>query len=109
MQRFNVAKFGGTSVANFDAMDRCANIINNHHETKLILISACSGVTNLLVSLARGVHDETERNSIIQEISDIHNATIEHFSEPHQVRQDVNHITEQITQYAHTATTEPSK
>ncbi|MCY9845707.1 lysine-sensitive aspartokinase 3 [Vibrio caribbeanicus] len=109
MQRFNVAKFGGTSVANFDAMDRCANIINNNPETKLILISACSGVTNLLVNLARGVQDETKRNSIIQEISGIHNATIERFSEPHQVRQDINHITQQITHYAHTAVDKPSK
>ena len=96
MQRFNVAKFGGTSVANFDAMDRCANIINNNPETKLILISACSGVTNLLVNLARGVQDETKRDSIIQEISGIHKTTIERFSDPNQVRQDINHIKQQI-------------
>ena len=82
-------------------MDRCANIINNNPETKLILISACSGMT--IIGQRREEYKMTKRNSSIREISGIHNTTIERFSEPHQVRQDINHITQQITQYAYTA------
>lgn len=52
MSTFNVAKFGGTSVANFEAMSRCSAIIENNPQTRLVVSSACSGVTNLLVELA---------------------------------------------------------
>ncbi len=38
---FNVAKFGGTSVA-FEAMSRCAAIIENNSNTKLVVSSACT-------------------------------------------------------------------
>ncbi|MDF5302719.1 lysine-sensitive aspartokinase 3, partial [Vibrio parahaemolyticus] len=51
MSAFNVAKFGGTSVANFEAMSRCATIIENNPNTRLVVSSACSGVTNILVEL----------------------------------------------------------
>ncbi|MGR5469889.1 lysine-sensitive aspartokinase 3, partial [Vibrio astriarenae] len=54
MSAFNVAKFGGTSVANFEAMSRCSTIIENNPNTRLVVSSACSGVTNLLVELANG-------------------------------------------------------
>ena len=41
-----VAKFGGTSVADYDAMHRCADIIINNPATKVVVVSASSGVTN---------------------------------------------------------------
>ena len=58
MGAINVAKFGGTSVANFEAMNRCAAIVENNPDTKLVVISACSGVTNILVELANGVQEQ---------------------------------------------------
>lgn len=48
-----VAKFGGTSVANFDAMKRCAAIIAEQPNIKVIVVSAPSGVTDLLVRLSQ--------------------------------------------------------
>lgn len=36
MSTFNVAKFGGTSVANFEAMSRCSAIIENNPQTRLV-------------------------------------------------------------------------
>nr|WP_100913582.1 lysine-sensitive aspartokinase 3 [Pseudoalteromonas spongiae] len=48
----NVAKFGGTSVADYDAMVRCAEIVISNPSTRLVAVSASSGVTNHLVSLA---------------------------------------------------------
>lgn len=50
---FIVAKFGGTSVADFAAMSRCADIVLADPSIKLIVVSASSGVTNLLVDIAK--------------------------------------------------------
>ena len=69
MSNFNVAKFGGTSVANFEAMSRCAAIIESNPNTKLVVSSACSGVTNLLVELANGVQDQEHRSEILKQLS----------------------------------------
>ena len=49
-----VAKFGGTSLANFEAMSRCADVVLSSPNTRLVVVSASSGVTNLLVSLSQG-------------------------------------------------------
>jgi len=43
-----VAKFGGTSMADAQAMKRCASIIKNDPDKKVIIVSATSGTTNLL-------------------------------------------------------------
>ena len=48
-----VAKFGGTSVADFAAMSRCADIVLADPNIRLIVVSASSGVTNLLVEMTR--------------------------------------------------------
>ncbi len=72
MSAFNVAKFGGTSVANFEAMSRCSAIIENNPQTRLVVSSACSGVTNLLVELANGVQDaEQRRNKSKENITNV--------------------------------------
>ncbi len=73
MNSFNVAKFGGTSVADFTAMSRSAAVIENNPETKLVVISACSGVTNILVELANGVSDASSRQKLLIQLADIHN------------------------------------
>ena len=52
MNQVCVAKFGGTSVANYQAMCNCAKIVTNNPNTKLVVLSASAGVTNLLVELA---------------------------------------------------------
>lgn len=61
MNPINVAKFGGTSVANFEAMNRSAYVIEQNKNTHLVVISACSGVTNLLVELANGTQDNQRK------------------------------------------------
>lgn len=47
-----IAKFGGTSVANYEAMQNCARIVAANDATKIVVVSASAGVTNLLVDLA---------------------------------------------------------
>ncbi|MCX6138473.1 MAG: hypothetical protein NTV54_13375 [Ignavibacteriales bacterium] len=46
-----VMKFGGTSVESAEAIRRLTGIVSRDHRKKLIvLVSACSGVTNQLLS-----------------------------------------------------------
>jgi len=54
MSPINVAKFGGTSVANAAAMNNCADVVLANPATRVVVLSASAGVTNLLVALAQG-------------------------------------------------------
>lgn len=71
MLDINVAKFGGTSLANYEAMCRCAEVVVSHPNTRLVVVSASSGVTNYLVRLTQSDLDENEREAIVQHISDL--------------------------------------
>lgn len=103
MSTFTVAKFGGTSVANFEAMSRCAAIIEKNPETKLVVSSACSGVTNLLVELANGVPDTAQRAQIIQKLTEIHEAIIAQLQHSDAVQQDVHAILATVSNLAEAA------
>lgn len=58
MSHLSVAKFGGTSVANFPAMSACAKIVIADPNTRVVVLSASAGVTNILVALANGCESE---------------------------------------------------
>jgi aspartate kinase len=64
-----VMKFGGTSVGSGEAMERAANIISMDPSKKVLVVSAMSGVTNMLIAwtndetatpgkLAKDLHDK---------------------------------------------------
>lgn len=53
MSKLIIAKFGGTSVADFEAMSRCADIILANEHIRVVVVSASSGVTNLLVDITK--------------------------------------------------------
>ena len=109
MSAFNVAKFGGTSVANFEAMSRCAAVIENNPNTKLVVSSACSGVTNLLVELASGIQDAEQRLAIIKQLADIHHAIIDQLAHPAQVEKEVHSILDMVASVAEAASFQSSK
>ncbi len=109
MSAFNVAKFGGTSVANFEAMSRCSAIIENNSQTRLVVSSACSGVTNLLVELANGVQDADQRLSIMKQLADIHDSIIDQLAEPTQVEKEVHSMLDSIASAAEAASFQSSK
>lgn len=48
-----VAKFGGTSVADFEAMNRSADVVLANPQVRTVVLSASAGVTNLLVAPPR--------------------------------------------------------
>ena len=66
-----VAKFGGTSVADFEAMNRSADVVLANPQVRLVVLSASAGVTNLLVALAEGCEAD-KRNYRLDEIRRIH-------------------------------------
>ncbi|MCY9802973.1 lysine-sensitive aspartokinase 3 [Vibrio scophthalmi] len=103
MSSFNVAKFGGTSVANFEAMSRCAAIIENNPNTKLVVSSACSGVTNLLVELANGVPDQQQRNQVLSQIADIHEAILGKLEDATNTAAEIYKILDTVTSLAEAA------
>jgi len=66
-----IAKFGGTSVANYDVMQNCAHIVASNSATRIVVVSASAGVTNHLVSLAHSPLTQEQIESTCQSIVDI--------------------------------------
>jgi len=75
-----VAKFGGTSVADFQAMLRCAHIIKNDTSNRLVVVSASAGVTNYLVRLSQENIAAQEQAEIIANIRTIQVNITQHLS-----------------------------
>jgi len=93
-----VAKFGGTSLANFEAMSRCADIVLDSSDTRLVVVSASSGVTNLLVSLGRGTFDKQQCEEAVSKIRDIQHAIMAHLSLSEQQRDHVDALLTRIAE-----------
>ncbi|MEF1312006.1 lysine-sensitive aspartokinase 3 [Vibrio mytili] len=108
MSAFNVAKFGGTSVANFEAMSRCAAVIENNPDTRLVVSSACSGVTNLLVALANGVQDQEKRTELLRQLASIHDAILSQLKDSAQTSSEVYAILDTVTSLAEAASIQAS-
>nr|WP_253910168.1 lysine-sensitive aspartokinase 3 [Vibrio aestuarianus] len=90
-------------------MSRCAAVIENNPNTKLVVSSACSGVTNLLVELASGVQDAEQRLAIIKQLADIHHAIIDQLTHPAQVEKEVHSILDMVASVAEAASFQSSK
>ncbi|KFK47870.1 hypothetical protein JS87_24750 [Vibrio vulnificus] len=69
MSALNLANFGRTNVANFEPMSRCSAIIENNPETRLVVSSACSGFTNLLVDLSNGFQSQERRVELLAQLA----------------------------------------
>ncbi|WP_394158166.1 lysine-sensitive aspartokinase 3 [Vibrio campbellii] len=108
MSAFNVAKFGGTSVANFEAMSRCSTIIENNPNTRLVVCSACSGVTNLLVELANGVQDQEHRAEVLQKLAGIHESILSQLEDATEAAAEVYSILDTVTSLAEAASIQAS-
>jgi len=71
-----VAKFGGTSVANFEAMSRCSEIIVNDKNVRIVAVSASAGVTNHLVELCKAGIEAAKRQQHIDGVLAIQQAIL---------------------------------
>jgi len=70
MSKAIVAKFGGTSVATPVSIEKIAKIVSDNKRIKFVVVSAVSGVTNLLVKLCQV--ELALRSSIAKEVLNIH-------------------------------------
>ncbi|CCK16172.1 Aspartokinase [Cronobacter universalis NCTC 9529] len=90
-----VAKFGGTSVADFDAMNRSADVVLDDGHVRLVVLSASAGITNLLVALAEGP-EATERFVKLDAIRKIQYDILERLQNPAVIREEIDRLLENI-------------
>ncbi|PJG82584.1 lysine-sensitive aspartokinase 3 [Caviibacterium pharyngocola] len=102
MSNLSVAKFGGTSVANHAAMTACAKIVIADPNTRVVVLSASAGVTNLLVALANGC-DAAERAKLIAEVRQIQENILNELQDASQVREKIEAILKTIEALAEAA------
>lgn len=88
----NVAKFGGTSVADHEAMLRCANIIKSQPQTRVVVVSASAGVTNRLVTLSQTSLTPKEQAVIISEIAAIEYNISKHLNNASELNAQIDGI-----------------
>ena len=100
ISNLTVAKFGGTSVANHEAMSRCARLILDNPEIRLVVVSASAGVTNFLVKLGNEALSANERESVLQQIRNIENSILNDLGRPQEVEQVIDTLLEQLSETA---------
>ena len=98
--KLTVAKFGGTSVANFQAMLRCANIIKNDPATRVVIVSASAGVTNHLVRLSQANVGQDEQQNIIEKIKVIQFNITENLDNEHWLNEQVDILLSELAEHA---------
>lgn len=102
-----VAKFGGTSVADFDAMNRSADVVLSDASVRVVVLSASAGVTNLLVALSEGL-ETPERLAKLDAIRAIQYAVLDRLSHPAVIRDEIERLLDNLATLATAAATETS-
>ncbi len=104
-----VAKFGGTSVADYQAMQRCADIVLANPDTRIVVVSASSGVTNLLVELTQANIDDDYRQQLLKDIASIQYRILDKLGSPHDVAASLDTLLSRIAVLSETLKEQPSK
>jgi len=97
-----VAKFGGTSVADFEAMNRSADVVLQDASTRLVVLSASAGITNLLVSLAEG-QPAAQRAVLLDDIRRIQYAIVDRLQRPAVIRDEIDRMIDNISMLSEAA------
>lgn len=95
-----IAKFGGTSVANYAAMQNCARIVAGNPATRVVVVSAAAGVTNYLVSLAHTPMTQEQTNEICQSVANIEYAILNELADKAGVEAKLNDLLEEMRSLA---------
>lgn len=95
-----VAKFGGTSVADYQAMLRCAHIIKNDPRNRVVVVSASAGVTNFLVRLSQKNVPLNEQQTIIENIKTIQCNITQHLPAEQMLNDEVNRLLTELADHA---------
>ena len=100
MNQVCVAKFGGTSVANYPAMSNCANIVTSNPNTKLVVLSASAGVTNLLVELSSGSLDPASIEERMNKLTSIEFSILNDLGKPAEITAEIEKLLHEISDLA---------
>ncbi|GAB56310.1 aspartate kinase [Glaciecola punicea ACAM 611] len=98
--QLNVAKFGGTSVANYHSINNCASIVVKNKHTKLMVVSAAAGVTNHLVMLANTALTSQQITDVIVSIRKIQVAILNELKRPSEVNDKLFELLDELDGYA---------
>ncbi|WP_288477357.1 lysine-sensitive aspartokinase 3 [uncultured Pantoea sp.] len=101
-QTLIVAKFGGTSVADFEAMNRSADVVLQDANTRLVVLSASAGITNLLVALAEG-QPAAQRATLLEDIRRIQYAIVDRLQRPAVIREEIDRLIDNISMLSEAA------
>ncbi|MBC3765127.1 lysine-sensitive aspartokinase 3 [Neptunicella marina] len=97
----NIAKFGGTSVADFAAMQNCAKIVASNPATRVVVVSASAGVTNYLVDLANNELTTEQINNTIASIEKIEFAILEKLNDNAATQLELQSLLSELSELAH--------
>lgn len=95
-----VAKFGGTSVATYQAMQNCLAIITQHTVPVVTVLSAPAGVTNHLVALGAEALTDSERQDIIGQIHEKVAAIANQCQEADKLSKSIQQLIAELTEIA---------
>lgn len=92
-----VSKFGGTSMADLAAMRRSA-VISKNHKASIVVVSAVSGVTNLLIKASEVAISSTleDTQKVIQEIDLKHNTILNEMEASSEIRSNVENLLQEV-------------
>jgi aspartate kinase len=99
-QSLNVAKFGGTSVANYHAINNCASIVINNAHTKVMVVSAAAGVTNQLVMLANIALTSEQITDVVESVRKIQLSILNKLKKPSEVDDKLFGLLDELNDYA---------
>ncbi|VFP82809.1 lysine-sensitive aspartokinase 3 [Candidatus Erwinia haradaeae] len=94
-QNLIIAKFGGSSVADYIAMNNSADVVLSNPAIRLVVLSASSGVTNQLLILATG-QNKKKRLNVLTEIVRIQYSILEKMPHHAFIYGKINDIIEKI-------------
>ena len=109
MSQLTVAKFGGTSVIDAEAMSRCALILEQNPDTRVAVLSASSGVTNILVALASGEQLPEARTNLLKQLTDIQQGILNSLDKPEMLTRHIEDILVHIKELSDSAAISPTK
>ncbi|WP_319783836.1 lysine-sensitive aspartokinase 3 [Oceanisphaera sp. IT1-181] len=109
MSQLTVAKFGGTSVVDAEAMSRCALILEENPNTRLAVLSASSGVTNILVALASGEQLPDARTALLGQLTEIQQGILNSLDKPEMLTRHIEDILVHIKELSDSAAISPTK
>ena len=96
----NIAKFGGTSLADYEAMGNCASIIATNPNTRVVVVSASAGVTNTLVALAHSPLTQSQITEHLATIKVIEFAILQALGGPAEVKEKLQSLLDSLQELA---------